>query len=186
MTELVFFLEGQSEEMMLRGLLPKILPENVQPRYVVFRGKQDMDRKLVSRLRGYNTPQTRFIILRDQDSGKCTDVKNRLLEKCREAGREALVRIACHELESWYLADLVAVENGLGVDNLSRRQNESKYREPDRLGSPKRELINLTGDRYTEVPGSEAIGCHLDPDNTRSRSFSVFVSGVRKVAGMCA
>ncbi len=183
MMELVFFLEGQSEEMMLRGFLPRILPENILPRYIVFRGKQDMDKRLVRSLRGYGNPQARFVILRDKDSGDCTEVKRRLLEKCREAGRDALVRIACHELESWYLADLIAVEKGLGIGNLSHRQNKGKYRDPDRLGSPSKEMELLINSEYQKVPGSRAIGPHLDPENTRSRSFAVFVSGVRKLAG---
>ncbi len=183
MTELVFFVEGRSEKAMLEGFLPKILPENVAYRCHDFEGWQDLEKKIPERLLREGGDRTRFIILRDQDAGPCTAVKRRLLDKCREMRREALVRIACHELESWYLADLNAVEKGLGLRNLSRRQNERKYREPDRLHSPKNELIALTNRRYQEVSGSRAIAPHLDPENTRSRSFAVFVSGVRKMAG---
>lgn len=53
-------------------------------------------------------------MLRDKDSGDCVETKNRLAGICRDAGKpNALIRIACHELESWYLGDLSAVEQGL-------------------------------------------------------------------------
>ncbi len=188
MRELVFLLEERSAAEMLAGFLPCVLPDDFPRRYIVFEGKQDLEKQLVRRIRGYRNPQARFIVLRDKDAGDCVEAKRRLAEKCREAGRErkSLVRIACHELESWYLADLAAVEKGLGVTNVRRRQNARKYREPDSLGSPKRELMRLTGNRYQEIGGSRAIGPHLDPGNARSRSFAVFVAGVKKMAGIRA
>jgi hypothetical protein len=186
MMELVFFLEERSAKEMLEGFLPKILPASIPYCCIPFNGKQDLEKHLVERMRRYRNPQAQFIILRDKDAGDCNATKQRLLSKCREAGREALVRIACHELESWYLADLNAVEKGLGLDNLSSRQNKSKYRDPDSLGSPSNELKLLTNKQYTKGSGSHAIGPHLDPDNTRSRSFAVFVSGVRRAAGVGA
>jgi hypothetical protein len=39
MSELVFMLEEPSARVMLEGLLPKMLPTEVIPRYVVFEGK---------------------------------------------------------------------------------------------------------------------------------------------------
>lgn len=186
MKELVFLLEEPSAEALLNVLLPKLLPAGVSYRCLVFQGKQDLERRLVHRLRGYRNPDARFVVMRDQDAADCRAVKERLKEKCREAGRaDALVRIVCHELESWYLADLAAVEQGLGISNLRRRQSEAKYRFPDALPGPKRELMRLTDDRYQEIGGSRAIAPYLDTGNTRSRSFAAFLSGIRSVvAGM--
>lgn len=63
-----------------------------------------------------------FIVMRDQDSGDCYQIKDRLLNLSREAGRpNALVRIACKELESFYLGDLNAVEQGLGKVRISHQ-----------------------------------------------------------------
>ena len=39
MTQLVIFLEEPSEKEMLKGLLPRFLPENIYPIYIVFEGK---------------------------------------------------------------------------------------------------------------------------------------------------
>ncbi len=182
MSELVFLLEETSAEAMLTGLLPRLLPEGTTVRYIVFDGKQDLEEHLVRRLRGYRVPGSRFLVLRDQDAAECHAIKNQLLEMCQRAGRaDTLVRIACHELESWYLADLAAVELGLEINGLASKQNKRKYRVPDDLANAADELAKLTGQRYQKVGGSRAIGPHLNIDNSRSRSFAVFVAGVKKL-----
>ena len=111
MTCLVFFLEEKSAEIMLEGILPQILPEGVEHKCVVFEGKQDLEKRLPKRLRGWqHIEETKFIVLHDQDSADCRLIKQRLIEICREAGRpETLVRIACRELESFYLGDLAGI-----------------------------------------------------------------------------
>ena len=122
MTNLVFFLEEPSAREMLKGLLPRLLPGDTVPRYVVFEGKNDMKKQLPKKLRGWRAPDSRFVVLRDQDAADCVGVKSELAEICRKAGkRGALVRIACHALESWYLGDLNAVERGMGPSGLARR-----------------------------------------------------------------
>lgn len=183
MKELVFFLEEQSAEAMLNGLLPRILPGGVGYRCIVFEGKQDLEKQLVRRMRGYRTPHARFVILRDQDAEDCEDVKKRLVRLCRQSARpDSLVRIACRELESWYLADLQAVQRGLRMDGLAKLQDKSKYRDPDSIQSPSRQLARIAP-IYQKVGGSRAIGPYLNPENTRSSSFAVFIAGIRKVAG---
>lgn len=183
MTELVFFLEEQSAEELLKGLLPRILPADMTFRCIVFEGKQDMEKQITRRISGYRAPNARFIVLRDQDAGDCLVVKKRLKSLCRQTkDDDVLVRIACRELESWYLADLQAVEKGLSFKKLADQQQARKYRAPDYLHSPKQELMRLTKNRYQEIGGSRAIAPHLNPDNTRSRSFAVFIAGIRKLA----
>lgn len=183
MREMVFFLEERSARILLEGILPKILPEGTDCRFIVFEGKQDLEKQMVRKMRGYLNRDAVFIVLRDQDAADCREVKRRLAGKCGEAGRsDALVRIACRELESWYLADLNAVGLGFGLPNLHRQQDKQKYRCPDSLGSPKRELVALTSGRYQAVSGTRAIVGHLDVENTRSRSFAMLVSGIRKLA----
>lgn len=183
MKELVFLLEEESAEEMLKGLLPKILPSGIIPRFITFEGKQDLEKQLTRRIRGYNNPLARFVVLRDQDSTPaCTTVKARLVELCAASGRSGvLVRIACRELESFYLADLAAVERGLGLGGLVNQQDGRKFRCPDSLGSPALELKNLTKGRYQKVGGSRGIAPFLDLDNMRSPSFRNLVAGIRRV-----
>lgn len=185
MKEIVFLLEEESAKRMLEGLIPKIAP-GLTFRCIPFEGKQDLERQLVRRIKYYCNNEAFFVVLRDCDSHpNCIALKNRLKDLCSKAGRpEALVRIACRELESFYLADLVAVEKGLGLTGLVRLQGKAKYRSPDTLGSPSRELSTLTGGRYQKVSGSTAIGPFLDIGNTRSASFKNLVSGIRRVAAL--
>lgn len=181
MNELVFFLEESSAKFMLEGFLPKILPGNVNCRYVVFEGKQDLEKNIVKRIRGYLVPSARFIILRDQDAAKCKSIKKNLSKKCAETERPGiLIRIACHELESWYLADLIAVEKGLGLSGITKYQKKRQFSSPDSYPSPARTLQRIAP-LYQKVGGSRLIGPHLNPDNKISHSFAVFVAGIRKL-----
>ena len=182
MNKLVFFLEEPSAREMLKNFLPRILPNKVTVRYVVFEGKQDLERQLGRKLRGWRVPDTRFVVMRDKDNADCLKVKCRLVRICRDAGKpDVLVRILCHELESWYLGDLNAVELGLRIAGLAQKQEKSRYRSPDRIANPVQELRRLTRDRYQKIDGSRAVGLHLSPDGNRSHSFTVFVSGLRRL-----
>ena len=124
MTQLVFFLEEPSAREMLQGVLPRLLPVDVETKFVVFEGKQDLEKRLPIRLRAWQRTDARFVVMRDQDSGDCVAIKQQLIQKCREAGKpEALVRIACRELETFYLGDLKAVAQSIGKickDNKTR------------------------------------------------------------------
>lgn len=183
MRELVFFLEEASAAAMLEGLLPKLIPTDVIPRYVTFEGKQDLEGQLVRRLRGYRNPNALFVVMRDQDAQpNCKVIKRKLQNLCNQAGRSGvLIRIACRELEAFYLADLRAVEQGLGLSGIAAQQGTRKFRDPERLNSAKEELRALTRHRYQPVEGSRAIGPCLDLENGRSRSFRNLVVGIRRL-----
>lgn len=188
MKELVFLLEEESAAEMLKGLLPRILPTGIIPRFITFEGKQDMEKQLTKRIRGYHNPLARFVVLRDQDSNPdCKAVKARLVGLCLASGRsDALVRIACRELESFYLADLAAVERGLSLGGLAHQQEVKKFRSPDFLGSPAHELKKLTKGCYQKVGGSRDIAPYLDLDNSRSPSFRNLITGIHRIASELA
>jgi hypothetical protein len=44
----------------------------------------------------------------------------------------------CHEMESWLLGDLKAVEKAYNISGLSRKQQQRKYRNPTGLIMPLR------------------------------------------------
>jgi len=179
MRTLVLFLEEPSAQAMLEGLLPRVLPPGVELRFIVFEGKQDLEKQLVRRLSLWLAPNSLFVVLRDQDSGDCRETKRRLTAKCVSAGRDgALVRIACHELESWYLGDLAAVESAFGQRGLARLALKAKFRKPDVLGSPSTELEKLTRGQYQKVDGSRKLGPLLNLKTNLSRSFQVFLEGI--------
>ena len=182
MRTLVFFLEEPSAREMLKALLPRLLPSDVLPQFVVFEGKQDLEKRLVGKLRGWQRPDSLFVVLRDQDASECRTIKNRLVEKCHRAGRSGvLVRIACHELESWYLGDLAAVEKALCLKGLRDHQSGSKYRDPDSVPNPSQVLIHATSKAYQKVSGSRLIGPELSLEHNCSKSFHAFLSGLKRL-----
>ena len=183
MKQLVLFLEEASAKAVLEGLLPRLLPENVFVRYIVFEGKTDLEKQIITRLRGWIYPETAFIILRDQDSGDCHEVKHTLREKCIEAGKPAtIVRIACRELESWYFGELLAVEKALELPNLSSYAKSAKYRIPDKIVKPSVELAKITNKKYQKISSSRKIGKYLssEVEKNTSVSYSHFISGLNK------
>ena len=180
MTTYAFFLQELSAAEMLKGLLPRLLPADADTRYIVFEGKQDLEKNLEKKLKNWMTPDTIFVVIRDKDSGDGPTIKSRLSDICSKAGKtDVLIRIACHELESWYLGDLLSVEEALGIPRLSRSQNNSKYRNPDRLGNAAQELVSLTKYAYQKVSGSRAIGKCLRITGNLSHSYNVFISGLQ-------
>lgn len=181
MSKLVFLLEEASAKAMLEGLLPNIIPESIDPKYIVFDGKQDLEKQIERKLRGWLEPNSAFIVLRDQDSGDCLEIKEVLVRKCNEAQKpDTIVRIACRELESWYFGDLKAVEKGLELSNLSRFQRNKKYRNPDEIIRLSDELEKITKGRYQKVSGSRAIGPNLSINGNISKSFCAFLQGIEK------
>lgn len=182
MKTLVFCLEEPSAEEMLKGVLPRILPDDVTPRFIIFKGKQDLEKQLVKRLRGWRAPNTQFVVMRDQDAANCHDVKAKLVQLCEKAGKpDALVRVACRELESFYLGDLAAVETGLEINGIIHKQKSSKFRDPDHLANPVQEIKRLTGFKYQKMSGSRGIGPHLQWTNNRSKSFVTLISGIKRL-----
>ena len=182
MKELVFLLEEESAKALIESLLAKLQCQ-IHHRLIVFQGKQDLEKQIERKLRGYLNSDVRFIILRDQDQGDCRVIKKSLKAKCKRAGRtDAIIRIACRELEAFYLGDLAAVEAGLGIKGLSAKQAIAKFRNPDSLQSPSAELLKLTNGRYQKIAGSRAIAPHLNIDSTRSKSFHHLVQAIRKAS----
>ena len=182
MRELVFFLEEQSAKEMLDSFLPKLLDENTLHQCICFEGKQDLKKQLKKKLCNWCNPNTDFVVLCDKDSADCLVVKQQLADICTEAGKpHSLVRIVCHELESWYLGDLQAVEKGLNLSGLAEKQQNSKFRNPDRLSNAKQELKKLTKKNYQQISGSRQIGHYMSVENNRSHSFKVFISGLQRI-----
>lgn len=184
----VFLLEEPSAGKMLDAIAPKILPEGVLHKCIPFEGKSDLEKNIARKIRLWLKPNSVFMVMRDQDSNDCVAVKEKLLRLCAESGKPSsdyLVRIACHELESFYLGDLEAVKNAGYKVKLSKRFKKG-YDNPDSLGNASEELLKITDREYRKVHGSEKIAQHLKLDGSnKSTSFNMLVSGIKKlVAGM--
>ena len=183
MTHLVCFLEELSAKEMLEAVLPRLLPD-IKFTYIVFEGKQDLEKQLVRKLSNWLNPESVFMVMRDQDSLDCQVVKKRLVSLCHEAGKQGvLVRIACRELESFYFGDLNAVEKGLGLSNIAKHQKKAKYRISDNIINPCDELEKLSKGKYQHIMGSRSIAPYLSLENNTSHSFNVLLTGIQRLVG---
>lgn len=181
MKELIVLTEEPSAKDLLEGLLPNLLPADWNFRCFPYEGKQDLERRMGWLLRNWQNPEARFMVLRDQDSGDCHAIKSGLLARCRAAGQSnALVRIACRELEAWIVGDLLSFAEEFEVPAAARAINKEKFRNPDLLGSPVAEIRQFVPG-YQKRDGAARMGLRLSSDTNKSKSFRVFCSGVRSI-----
>jgi hypothetical protein len=179
---IVFLLEEPSAQDALQGLLPNVLPPEVAVEYLVFEGKQDLEKRLVRRIRGWLKPNCAFVVLRDQDSGDCQVIKRNLVDLCEKAGKpHTAVRIACRTLESWFVGDWDSVGQAFNRPKLSKLSSKAIYQNPDRLENPVTEIRKVIPD-YQKRDGARRIGSLLAPERNRSHSFHLFVKTVRRLA----
>jgi len=131
------------------------------------------------KLRAWNEPGARFIVVRDNDGGDCLDLKRRLLQLCpSDRHGQIRVRIACQELEAWYFGDVAALAavygNGIRRDVAGR----ARFRDPDAIVQPSRALAAAAPD-FQKVSGARAMSLHLSTEGNTSRSFRAFLDAVR-------
>lgn len=184
MARIVFLLEEPSMVELLRGVLPKVFPDWVENQHwiaVPHSGKSDLEASVPRKLRAWNVPGDRFVIMRDNDGGDCRAHKQRLLGLAAvRPADQVLVRIVCQELEGWFLGDLEAVAQAYPVADRQLKARPRKYHDPDRMTNASDELRLLT-----EVPGkvgrAKTISAHLSIEANLSRSFQVFIAGLKRI-----
>lgn len=82
MARIVFLLEERSMVELLRGVLPKVFPGWVENQHwiaVPHNGKSDLEASVPRKLRAWNVPEDRFVIMRDNDGEDCSIHKQRLM-----------------------------------------------------------------------------------------------------------
>jgi len=176
---LVFMVEERSMKELLDLILPKIVPDDIEWLIIPHNGKGDLQTSIPRKLRKWSIPDDKFIIVHDQDSNDCMQLKADLLSLCAAGRNDHLVRIVCTELESWYFGDLSAVSTAFGKD-VTAMSAKSKYRNPDKLKNAKEELRKWIPE-YQPVDGTKKIAVHMNLEMNTSNSFKIFVSGVRKM-----
>jgi|DewCreStandDraft_4_1066084.scaffolds.fasta_scaffold29509_2 hypothetical protein len=176
--QLVFLLEEDSMKSFLESFMPRIVGEAVSCVYISHQGKTDLEKSIPRKIRAWQNPSAYFIILRDQDSSNCIKLKQHLQTLCGITDNVS-VRIVCRELESWYLGDLAAIDH-VFEKKLAKRQNQSKYRDPDKLINAYDEIKKVVPE-YQRIIGSRKLGEVLSLENNRSKSFNVFLKTIRQL-----
>ncbi len=180
MSRVVFLLEEYSMKVLLEQLLPRLCPD-LDFKCVQHEGKNDLEKSIPRKLRAWREPGISFVVLRDNDGGDCKQLKSRLSSLCREAGRpDTIVRIACQELEAWYLGEPDAMAEAFCNDSLRQIGSKSKYRDPDCVPSPSEELIRLVPE-FQKGSGARKMGARLSMERNVSRSFRALIHGVRRL-----
>lgn len=185
MDRLEFLVEERSMAEVLKVLLPRILPASwvLDENYFIrpHEGKSDLKRSIPKKLKGFaqhKEQTTGFIIIQDQDSNDCRQLKQELVALCKAnqaPNIKFLVRIVCHELEAWYLGDMKAIQAVFPRFNPARHLKKSLFRLPDTCQNPKTRLKDIVGD-YQQIATAQMIAPYIDIEHNRSESFRQFVS----------
>ncbi len=167
----------------LEGLLPRLFPQ-LDFLCVPHEGKQDLEKSVPKKLRAWRESGVNFIVLRDNDTGDCGALKQKLTTLCRSGGREdSLVRIACQELEAWYLGEPDVLAAAFGNDKLRGLTTRARFRDPDAVVCPSGALKELVPG-FQKVSGARTMAPLLTREKNRSRSFHVLLEGIERVASM--
>lgn len=186
MEQLEFLIEEPSMEEVLKVILPKILPNHWKLNQNVFlrvhEGKSDLQKSIPKKIRAYSNyhVDVGVIVLHDQDSNDCHNLKDRLLGLCSQPGTNIkhLVRIVCRELESWYLGDMLAIQMAYPNFRATRYANKAKFRNPDGCNA-KDELKKILPE-LQQIGSACLIAPHLNIEINRSNSFRQLVTGLRR------
>jgi len=177
MSRLVFLVEERSMKVLLEGLLPRLMP-NMPFLCIPHEGKQDLEQSIPRKLRAWNEPGVKFVIIRDNDGGDCFALKQRLVALCKESGgADALVRIACQELEAWYFGEPKAMATAFDKAHLAGIGKKARYRDPDAIQQPSKEIAKLIPE-FQKISGAKQMAQHLTRNGSRSRSFQVLMEGI--------
>lgn len=194
-----FLVEERSAEIALHILLERLLPVGDSYHVHPYNGKNDLLRKLPSRLRSYMRfipSDWRIVVLVDNDTDDCRRLKEKLEEMARDAGfttltqnrgsgpPQVLNRIAIEELEAWFFGDVEAIVAAFPSvpPTLDRR---ARFRNPDAIRGGTWEaleqVLQKAGYYSAGMPKIETarrISEHMIPERNRSGSFQVFMKGL--------
>lgn len=179
MSRVVFLLEEYSMRVLLEGLIPRLFP-GMEFQCVSHDGKHELERSIPRKLKAWQEPGVRFVVVCDNDGSDCHEVKRLLVDLCRQGGRsDTLVRLACQELESWYFGAPDALANAFERPEVRRLASRARFRDPDAIDHPARALAEQVPE-FQKVSGARRMTQHLSRDN-RSRSFQAFVAGIDRL-----
>ena len=179
--KLVFLVEEPSMADLLNGLLPRLFP-GLRFQCVPHSGKNDLDKSIPRKLRGWREPNVCFVVVRDQDSADCHQVKRALMQRCRTAGRtDVLVRVVCRELEAWHVGEPEALACAFpqARQSLVRELRKSRYRNPDAVVRPSNAVARLVPE-FQKRNGARRMAMFLSREN-RSRSFRALICGIERL-----
>lgn len=199
-----FLLEEPSAEAALGTILPRILSDKVSYNFRVFKGKGDLLNKLPERLKTYRRwipDDWRIFVLIDEDRQNCHELKATLERAAYEAGFvtksrvisgrdfQVVNRLAIEELEAWFFGDVEAMHAAYPKIPINL-QSKAKYRNPDAILGGTYEALehlliqsNYYQERVHKPTVAQNIAQYMEPSRNRSKSFQVFLEGLKACVG---
>lgn len=181
--------EERSMAVFLEAALPRMLPVGYVFNQNCFvrphQGKQDLQLAIPKLVRAYaRAGNTKLVILHDQDSYDCRQLKAKLIKLVKDTQQELplLVRIACRELENWYLGDLAAIERLHPATKAAQLVRRRKFREVDRLQGAE-EMRRLLSKNFAKSRVAREIVAHMIFEQNTSVSFQAFYTGLQRFLG---
>ncbi len=182
-------IEILTEELSMQAVLEIILPKIVSSNWTLgqnyfiraHEGKNDLQKSIPKKIKvfsHYHEPAG-VIIVHDQDSNDCKVLKSKLSDICSSNGECAvLIRIACRELESWFLGDMKAIQSAYPRFKIEKFIRKDKFRNPDNLNAA--EELKIILPEFQKIASARAISEHLalHTDENKSESFKQFVTGI--------
>ncbi len=179
------FTEEASAKNVFEIVLPKILPPNVFFRVYPHQGKQDLENALKKTIPSIsNIPNSLILITRDKDNIDCKELKNEIIailnNRCNCPYK---IRIVCHELESWFLGDLGAVQMAYPRFKKEHHANKADIKNVDGIQKPSLYLLKIIPEysgleSLPKLETSESISPFIDLQKNTSVSFQNMLSGV--------
>ena len=192
-------LEILVEEPSLKESLLKLLPKILSPETTFtihpYRGKEDLLKKLPSRLQGYKAwlPNNyKILILIDEDRQDCLELKEKLENIASESGfitkskakmgetYTVINRIVVEELEAWFFGDPVALHHAYPKLPQSLTQ-KARYRIPDQIAGGTWEALEQELQRVGYFMGglpkievAKTVSQYMEPQRNSSASFQLF------------
>lgn len=181
--------EEPSMENFLREILPQVLPVDYQLDINCFirphEGKSSLKKSIPRKIKAcsnYGYP-VKVLIIHDQDSNDCKRLKNDLLKLCESTTHiPVIVRIACKELENWYLGDMQAIEKTYPKSKAASLTGKAKYRNPDNVFGAY-ELEQMASD-FSKTHASREVPKHMIISSNKSPSFNHFLTGLNKLISL--
>lgn len=200
-----FLVEELSAKIALENILPKLLPEDASFCIHPFQGKHDLLLKMYARLRTYKLymdSSHRVVVLIDRDNDNCMELKDKLDNITLRSGFiskstaknnssfQVLNRIAIEELEAWFFGDVDAIVKAFPRVPVTLHKRAA-FRDPDSIKGGTWEALERLLKKYkyyksraSKTDVAKQISQYMQPDNNRSKSFQVFISGLNELSNI--
>ncbi len=181
--QLEILVEEPSMEVFLRGILPAVLPDGFALDENCFirahEGKSHLQKEIPKKVRAYQhySKPVKVVVIQDQDSSDCIVLKQKLVQLVREnSSLPVLIRIACRELEAWYLGDMEALAKVYPNFKAEKYKNAAKFRNPDSCNAS--DELGKIIPNFQKSAAAREMPAYMDFSSNRSISFLNLLKGL--------